>query len=45
MKYLSHIEQVDQWKNLKTYVEIETVMYYKRSAKTTRKSVLKEGEK
>lgn len=36
MTDLSHIEQADQWKNLKTYIEIQTEVYHKSSQKTTR---------
>ena len=35
MQDLSHIEQANQWKNLQTFVEIETEVYHKSSAKTT----------
>lgn len=34
MKDLSHIEQVDQWENLKTFIQIETEVYHKSSGKT-----------
>lgn len=36
MTDLSHIEQADQWKNIKTYIEIETEVYHKSKEKTTR---------
>ena len=36
MADLSHIEQADQWEDLKTYIEIETEVYHKSSQKTTR---------
>ncbi|MGB0883513.1 MAG: ISAs1 family transposase, partial [Flavobacteriales bacterium] len=36
MTDVSHIEQVDQWANLKTYIEVETEVYHKSSQKTTR---------
>lgn len=36
MTDVSHIEQADQWTNLKTYIEVETEIYHKSSQKTTR---------
>lgn len=36
MTDLSHIEQANQWENLKTYIEIETEVYHKSNQKTTR---------
>ncbi len=35
MTDFSHIEQANQWGNLKTYIEIETEVYHKSSQKTT----------
>jgi len=35
MKDLSHIEHANQWKNLKTVLQIETEVYHKSSGKTT----------
>lgn len=36
MTDLSHIEYAEQWKNLKTYIEIETEVYHKTKKTTTR---------
>lgn len=35
MKDLSHIEQTNQWKNLKTVLQIETEVHHKSNGKTT----------
>ena len=35
MNDISHIEQADQWKSLKTIVQIETEVYHKSNGKTT----------